>query len=278
MNGLSSILHSLDSTQRTKESLLLCSPCISQESVPSVPPPFYSSPLDRPTAEPCFSDNCKKQSGTLNENQSLWISKMIKSALNEGSCTDLAVLHNPPISRWDKKPNLNDYLLKPLYIIHPEVQYALDICGGKCPSCNSLGSLKFKQFSAPRVIECLDTVAYAVEARYECKLKPGGCGKTINVMDEQAVSMTGLIPIEVQLNYPIVLFQQSGYSTTLVQSIFDLTTGRAGASDCVKMIRCARTTKFMKDASLWRAHVSDWIKRQKRLSALLQTDLPSFLQ
>ena len=30
----------------------------------------------------------------------------------------------------------------------------------------------------------------------------------------------------------------------------------------------------MKDASLWRARVSDWIKRQKRLSALLQTDLP----
>ena len=158
MNGFDCILKLISTTQRTHETLVQCSPNIESDPAEQT---FYSSPFDRPTAEPC---ECGKTSGSISSVQQRWIDKQIGCILR-GDFKSVPMKLDPPIPSWSCEPKLDDYLLKPLYIIHPAVQFNIPIETPRCPGCGTHGNLRFRQFSLPRLIECESTIAYAIIAR-----------------------------------------------------------------------------------------------------------------
>src|SRR5450759_2313982 len=80
----------------------------------------------------------------------------------------------PDIPPWNKPPVLNEYLLKPLLIWHPENQFGIPIAKEECPNCKKHGSLKSKEYTKPHHIHCLTMDAYMVSVRYVCQRKMGG--------------------------------------------------------------------------------------------------------
>ena len=57
------------------------------------------------------------------------------------------------------------------------------------------------------------------------------------------------------LQCPIEVFKQSAWTSELLQSMVDIVLGRATMADFVEMVRCARTSHFMKQAAAYRGHV-----------------------
>ncbi|KAK8943037.1 hypothetical protein KSP39_PZI009342 [Platanthera zijinensis] len=282
MNGIDLVLRDIAKTQRSEETLVRRCPEILPESIPTQTPPFYSSAFDRPTSEPCV---CGKQSGTLNKIQEDWIKIQLK-LIEDGMRPPIRI--DPPVPMWSKRPDLNAYLLKPLFVIDPERQYGVNVTAGACLSCNKVGFLFRKQFSSPRIIDCIDTTGFALYARYVCKKSKssGGCGATFHVMD--GAKTEKLIPTPIVLNYPVQLFEQSAHDVGLVQMSYDLYTSRSGSADVARVIRCARTTRYMRQAALYRGHVSWYLEMRSRDAALGQStspqeptvfpDFPSFFQ
>ncbi|KAK8936811.1 hypothetical protein KSP39_PZI011866 [Platanthera zijinensis] len=228
MNGIDLVLRDIAKTQRSEETLVRRCPEILPESIPTQTPPFYSSAFDRPTSEPCV---CGKQSGTLNKIQEDWIKIQLK-LIEDGMRPPIRI--DPPVPMWSKRPDLNAYLLKPLFVIDPERQYGVNVTAGACLSCNKVGFLFRKQFSSPRIIDCIDTTGFALYARYVCKKSKssGGCGATFHVMD--GAKTEKLIPTPIVLNYPVQLFEQSAHDVGLVQMSYDLYTSRSGSADVAR--------------------------------------------
>ena len=163
MKGVDDILTLLMETQRSIDQLVPPAPEIPRSSLPSELPPYYSSPSDRPATEQCSSSSCNKISGTVNQVQLDWIKSCQEAYLADKN--QIPIRTDPPIPLWSQEPLLKPYLLKPFYIVHPERQFGVIICGEKFPSCDS-GVLRFKQFSAPRHCQGIATDMYAVFARY----------------------------------------------------------------------------------------------------------------
>ena len=146
MFGLQPILESIGKTQRTLPELVHASTEVGSENIPILDKdkmPFYPSPLERPTTEKCGS--CSAVSGTINEVQLVWMTKVLEKLGSESSS------HNPipmeiwlDIPSWRKPHVLDQYLLKPLFIWHPENQFGISITKGRCPHCSKIGCLKFK--------------------------------------------------------------------------------------------------------------------------------------
>ena len=173
----------------------------------------------------------------------------------------------PDIPLWNKPPSLDDYLLKPLFIWHPEIQYGISIAEEKCPFCDKSGTLKSKEYTKPRHIECLTTDAYMVSVRYICDRKMGGCKKTFNIHDEDVVGKTKIIPTSILLKCPFQLFSKSGWKADLIQSMFDLVSGRAKMNDFVLMVCSSRTSQYLKTACAYRAHIHHYSHLQEIVSA-----------
>ena len=161
------MLQTLMQTQRSTDQLIPPAPEIDKNSFSSEPPPYYSSPSDRPTTEQCQDSSCGKMSGTVNNLQIQWMKSCQETYLAD-STTSIPIRTDPPIPKLSQEPELSSYLLKPFFMVHPERQFGVVISGERCPSCET-GVLKFKQFSAPRHCQGLATDMYAVFARYsEC--------------------------------------------------------------------------------------------------------------
>jgi hypothetical protein len=205
MFGLHSILDSLGKTQRSIDELIPIPNEVGSSSIPistSDDKPFYSSPTERPTQEICPS--CSMDSRRPNEKQLEWIGKLLESKylLNSSSQQRIPLEIKPDIPAWNKPPVLNDYLLKPLFIWHPENQFGISIAKEACPHCKKDGSLKMKEYTDPRPIHCLTTDAYMVFVRYVCARKEGGCGKSFVVFDENVVNKSNLVPTSIFLKCP----------------------------------------------------------------------------
>lgn len=118
---------------------------------------FYRSPMDRPSSEKCFK--CSKLSGTVNQLQKDWITRQLTRR-------EFPEWVFPTLPKWNRKPLLQEYLLKPLHIYHPEQQLGIAISTlGKCPFCSRFKSLEFKSWTEPRHVHCLEQDAFQVSAR-----------------------------------------------------------------------------------------------------------------
>ena len=219
--------------------------------------------------------------------QMAWIAKMLKKDGFESSsrqCIPMEI--SPDIPLWNKPPVLAEYLLKPLFIWHLENQFGISITKGKCPHCQKIGSMKFKEYTNPRYIHCLTTNAYMVSAQYICDKKTGGCKKVFTICDEDIVKKANLLPSSVFLKCPVQLYEKTAWKSDLVQSMFDLVSGRAKMNDFVAMVRNARTSEYMKTACAYRDHIDYYLQLQLSRDRLTSThsttqqyhDFPRFFQ
>src|SRR5450759_4937611 len=164
MFGLHSILDSFGKMQYSIDELVPIPNEVGSSSIPistEDDKPFYSSPTERPTQEKCTSFS--KESGRPNDKQLEWIAKLLdKQALDSSSHQRIPLEIWPDIPAWNKPPVLDEYLLKPLLIRHPENQFGIPIAKEKCPNCKKHGSLKSKEYINPCPIHCLTTDAYMV--------------------------------------------------------------------------------------------------------------------
>lgn len=282
MFGLHSILESIDKTQRSTNELVPIPMEIDSDEKEST---AYSSPSERPGKEPCFV--CSKISGTTNDKQLEWISKvLLKHPVDSSSSQRIPMEIKPDIPLWSKPPVLDEYLLKPLFIWHPENQFGISIAKEKCPYCAKEGSVKIKEWITPRHIHCLSTDAYMVSVRYVCSRKMGGCKKTFAITDEEFVNISNLVPSSIFLKCPFQLFYKSGWKTDLIQTMFDLVSGRAKVNDFVIMVRNSRTSEYMKTACAYRDHVEYYSQLQMNRGRFASTesetikfpDFPGFFQ
>jgi len=114
MYGISKFLERVLKSQRLHEELVIPSEV---DSIPPILPPQYSSPLECPISIKC--GGCDKTSGTLNMLQSTWI-KAILNQFKQDDQKDIPLWTYPPTPKWNMRPGLHNYLLKPLSIWHPE--------------------------------------------------------------------------------------------------------------------------------------------------------------
>lgn len=276
MFGLNSIIQSLGKTQRSIDELIPISKEVGSSSFPTSTAdnvPFYSSTTERPTSEKCTS--CAKKSGSANDKQLQWIAKIVEQhALDSSSHQQIPLEIWPDIPTWNKPPILDEYLLKPLFIWHPENQFGIPITKEECPHCKKQGSLKPKEYTDPRPIHCLTTDAYMVSVRYICARSMGGCAKSFVVFDEDVVSRSKLVPTSIFMKCPFQVFQNSGWKTDLIQSMFDLVSGRAKVNDFITMVRNARSSEYLKTATTYREHIQYYSKIQLHRDRLTSTQSP----
>ena len=279
MFGLQPLLESIGKTQRTLPELVHAAPEVGSESFPSLDKdkmPYYSSPLERPTTEKCGS--CSAVSGTINEIQMVWMTKVLEKLGSESSSQNPIPMEIwPDIPSWSKPPVLDQYLLKPFFIWHPENQFGISVTKGKCPYCSKIGCLKFKQYTQARHVQCLTTDAYMVSARYVCSRKNGGCAKTFAIFYEDVVNKSTIVPSSIFLKCPIQIFRQSAWKTDLVQSMFDLVSGRSKINDFIAMVCNSRTSEYMKTACAYRDHIQYYSQLQSSRDRLTST-IPSTTQ
>ncbi|KAK8926641.1 Pyridoxal biosynthesis protein PDX1 [Platanthera zijinensis] len=96
---------------------------------------MYSLNADTAWNEPCV---CGKQSCTLNKIQEDWIKTQLK-LIEDGMRPPIRI--DPPVPLWSKHPDLNAYLLKPMFVIDPERQYDVNVTACACSSCNKVSKL-----------------------------------------------------------------------------------------------------------------------------------------
>lgn len=155
VNGVEGILKWIAATQRSIDEAVKPSPDI-DASFPDAPS-YYSSPMERPSREKCHA--CSKLSGSINSLQMEWIAKQLDSET-------YPLWIYPTLPKWTTRPNVKDYLLKPVQIYHPEHQLGISISVlGSCPFCSRKGTLRFHGWTDPRHVHCLETDAYQVSAR-----------------------------------------------------------------------------------------------------------------
>jgi len=110
MYGISKILETVFKSQRLREELVIPSKV---HSIPPTLPPQYSSPLECPTSIKC--GRCDKTSSTLNVLQSTW-TKAILNQFKQDDHKYIPLWTYLPKPKWSMRPDLDDYLLKPLSI------------------------------------------------------------------------------------------------------------------------------------------------------------------
>ena len=147
MFGFQQIVDELFRSQRTVNQLIPQSPPITSPSSSSV---FFKS-MQTANIRALSSCYCKV-SATVNRMQSNWIGDTFKTFTALDYAGSIPVWVEPPLPKWCKKPN-------------PEQQYWIQITSGQCAKCKRTGSIRFKQFTAPRHIEYLSNDAYAVLVR-----------------------------------------------------------------------------------------------------------------
>ena len=201
MFGMQFMLDSIGRTQRSLDELILPSREVDSEGIPiseEDETAFYPSPSKQPSTEKCSI--CSEVSGKPNAIQLAWMNKLCeKFGSKSASHNRIPMEIWPDIPSWSKPPVLNEYLLKPLFIWHPENQFGISVAQGKCPHCRKIGCLKFKQYTQPHHVQCLTIDAYMVSARYVCSQKLGGCAKTFAIFDEDIVSKSNIIPSSIFL-------------------------------------------------------------------------------
>ena len=246
MNGYQFILKRLESTQRAQVDLFTPGPCV---------PPIesenarYKCPEDSPKSRTC---RCGKVSGTLNDLQADFIKQFLQTT---NSKTRLPLWHLPDLPNFRNKPLLKSYLLKPLALWHPEKQFGVDINEKRCPECRT-GTLIFKQWSIPRHFHDMTTDAYFVYSIYRCR----NCKKNYNSIDFD----DSIVPIDVMLQCPVVLFHKTGVSAQLASIAFDIIIKRGSISTVSSTLASQRMATYTKAAALWLGHIESYRNKTNR--------------
>jgi len=231
MYGISKFLERVLKSQRVRKELVIP---LEVDSIPPILPPQYSSLLECPIS--IKYGVCDKTFGTLNALQSTWI-KAILNQFKQDDQKDIPLWTYPSTPKWSMRLALHDYLLKPLSIWHLERQLGIFVCSQQCPTCHKQGYLRFKEFSSLRHVHDLQYDCYFTSTVYICATQ-NGCGATFSIMDED-VFKNNIIPYEAFLQCPVQIFHTTAWTTSLVQSMFDLTTSRAGINDSMAMVKKA---------------------------------------
>ena len=88
-----------------------------------------------------------------------------------------------------------------------------------------------KAYSKPCHVHLLDCDASVVLACYQCTAKE--CQSTFSILDP---SLASCIPESLLLSCGVQLFAQSAWSSSLLQTMFDLVSGHADMNDFIKLV------------------------------------------
>ena len=167
----------------------------------------------------------------------------------------------PLMPRFTSKPDVKQYLRKPLLLWDPEWQFGTPIKDvACCVFCKAEGTVVFKEYSTPRHVHSYSTDSYYSCAVYRCKK----CSKTIRMDDEGLVcaDSSPLVPPEIFLQCPVVYRSKTCWSRELVELMVDLVSSRAHINDFINAIRKARTSEWLKIAVRYYSHVRWWLKNR----------------
>ena len=194
---------------------------------------------------------CGKISGAVNEIQSTWIRHQLKKLQSANPQPDpYPMTLEPQVVSFNSHPNWRKYTLRKVYIIHPSAQYKIPAETLSCPECRRSGTLRFKEFSAPRHVHCLTMDAYACSATYLCQTGVGGCGKTCSASNPSLQ----LFPAEIYLACPIVMLKRQAFSTELLNLAYDLICTKGSPSSVAEAIQRARTSHYITAKCLYYSH------------------------
>ena len=176
-------------------------------------------------------------SGTANNNQMYWIEVQLATAISGGHQLTLQI--DPPKPCWSKQLVLDDYLLQPLLIIHPENQHdvkfdlkCLHCVSESCPTCYLVWMTGLKAYSKPHHVHLLDCNASVVLACYQCTTKEWQ--STFSILD---LSLAPCIPESMLLSCGVQLFDQSTWSLSMLQTMFSLVSGHVDINGFIVIMR-----------------------------------------
>ena len=122
------------------------------------------SPSAGATTRPCPRPDCKKVSGVINESQSKYFKSMLSATSLKNAAASIILL--PPPCSFEKMPDINDYIQRPLYVIDPISRFGLE---PQCPNSQCQDSLlRFKQFTSVRKLHDLLDDMFLVGVEYAC--------------------------------------------------------------------------------------------------------------
>lgn len=259
MYGMEAIMEVLSRTQRTKETLVKPMPC--EQDIPSMKCP-YSSVDEAPRTTKCTS--CGMPSGSLNENQNRWMKEKCRILREQPSAP---IWIEPPTPNLQTKPTIQQYTLKPFVFWHPEKNFGISLDSVKCPYCDRVGTLRFKQMSPFRHAHCIRTDVFFTSAIYVCSK---GCKRQFGVAEDIAL---GFIPFEIAIQNPIRLFKKTAWTTLLFEFCIDSMASCANTTGFLNAVARARHSEYLKSATLYAFHV----KRYKSCSFFLEnSECPPF--